>query len=262
MVSGVLRLNTKINRHFVINRFFEPKCDKNFFLLYSNSRNYSSTWKNNNNNLYNKALFQKKNTNNVSHQLYYTSNKSLLTTINNNNNNNNNNDIINNLNNVKTSEERLNEAINKINETQYEEAIKLLEEDIAINKESTDVKVFFSLGYAYQQLGNFNLSIEYYNKALNNKNVTDLNNIDKSKLYNYLGVCLRNIKRYEESLLAFSDAIKLNPNDSLFYGNKGVTYDYLQEPEKAMECYEKSFELDSANPPDYIMDLEETPFTD
>ena len=143
--------------------------------------------------------------------------------------------------NPETSE-RIEDGLKKISERKYEEAIKVLKDEIKSNDGSE--KAFSLVAYCYQQLEDFDSAIEYYIKALNL-------NKKSPTLYNNIGVCFRKVERFEEAIEAFTIASKIEPNQSSIYENKGVTYDYLNNHEKAVESYNKSIELEPSNPSIY-----------
>ncbi len=57
------------------------------------------------------------------------------------------------------------------------------------------------------------------------------------------GNALHNLKRYEESIAAYEQAIRLDPNYALAYYNKGYVLDKLTRSKEAQQCYEKARQL-------------------
>ncbi len=62
--------------------------------------------------------------------------------------------------------------------------------------------------------------------------------------YNGRGIALGELKRYEEALAAFDQAIRLAPNYIGAYYNKGVTLRNLQRYEEALAAYDQAIRLD------------------
>lgn len=58
---------------------------------------------------------------------------------------------------------------------------------------------------------------------------------------------MRKQKRYNESLACYDTAINLNPNDAVFFCNKGTSLHNLEKYEEAIICFNKAIELN----PDY-----------
>nr|HET6901226.1 tetratricopeptide repeat protein [Ktedonobacteraceae bacterium] len=58
------------------------------------------------------------------------------------------------------------------------------------------------------------------------------------------GYALDELKRYEEAIVAFDQAIRLDPNDVLAYNNKGLVLNNLKRYEEAIAAYEQAIRLD------------------
>src|SRR6266704_1925567 len=61
-----------------------------------------------------------------------------------------------------------------------------------------------------------------------------------------------NTKRYKEALLAFEQAIQLDPNDAVIYFNKGDALDELERYEEALVAYKRAIRLDPNNADAYF----------
>jgi Flp pilus assembly protein TadD len=57
------------------------------------------------------------------------------------------------------------------------------------------------------------------------------------------GSALNDLKRYEEAIAAFDQAIRLNPNDATFYYGKGIALNDLNRYEEAKQVFEKAHQL-------------------
>jgi superkiller protein 3 len=61
--------------------------------------------------------------------------------------------------------------------------------------------------------------------------------------YNNLGIALRKLKRYEEAVVAYEQALRLNPNYDTAYNNLGYALDELKRYEEAVVAYEQALRL-------------------
>ncbi|WND01385.1 putative 2OG-Fe(II) oxygenase [Temperatibacter marinus] len=55
----------------------------------------------------------------------------------------------------------------------------------------------------------------------------------------YHGISLKELKRFEESVEAYDQALKIKPNDKVALHNKGVSLRLHQKPKEALACYQK-----------------------
>jgi tetratricopeptide (TPR) repeat protein len=62
-------------------------------------------------------------------------------------------------------------------------------------------------------------------------------------VYNNKGKTLNELKRYEEALTAYKQAIRLDPNLAYVYNNKGKTLNELKRYEEALAAYEQAIRL-------------------
>src|SRR5260221_254213 len=58
------------------------------------------------------------------------------------------------------------------------------------------------------------------------------------------GNALNGLKRYEEALAAYEQAIRLDPNDADYYHTKGIALNDLKRNEEALAAYEQAIRLD------------------
>lgn len=81
-------------------------------------------------------------------------------------------------------------------------------------------------------------------KAINDAIARNGNN---AAAYNQLGIVYRKLGRFKEADEAYTRAVQIDPNYALAYLNLGVLCDlYLQEPERALEAYERYLSLASS----------------
>jgi tetratricopeptide (TPR) repeat protein len=72
-------------------------------------------------------------------------------------------------------------------------------------------------------------------------------NGNNAAAYNQLGIVYRKLGRFKEADEAYSRAVQIDPNYALAYLNLGVLCDlYLNEPERALEAYERYLSVASA----------------
>ncbi|HEY0682432.1 MAG TPA: tetratricopeptide repeat protein [Steroidobacter sp.] len=71
-------------------------------------------------------------------------------------------------------------------------------------------------------------------------------NGNNAAAYNQLGIVYRKLGRFKEADEAYTRAVQVDPNYALAYLNLGVLCDlYLQEPQRALEAYERYLSLAS-----------------
>ena len=71
-----------------------------------------------------------------------------------------------------------------------------------------------------------------------------LNKIKNKKIYYNLGICLYNLKKYDEAIIIFKKVILLDPSFKDTYNNMGICYKNLKQYDKAIEHYKKAIDLD------------------
>lgn len=64
------------------------------------------------------------------------------------------------------------------------------------------------------------------------------------KYYIYLGISLKELKRFEEAVAAYDQALRIKPGDTVALHNKGVALRMYQHPNEALECYQQIKEGD------------------
>ncbi|MBL8269187.1 tetratricopeptide repeat protein [Steroidobacter sp.] len=69
-------------------------------------------------------------------------------------------------------------------------------------------------------------------------------NANNAAAFNQLGIVYRKLGRFKEADEAYTRAVQIDPNYALAYLNLGVLCDlYLQEPQRALEAYERYLQL-------------------
>ena len=73
--------------------------------------------------------------------------------------------------------------------------------------------------------------------------------LDSNNAYAYInkGIILRNLNRYEEAFDAYEQATYLDPNNAAAYNNKGIVLLHLNDNEEALAAFEQAIRLDPNN---------------
>ncbi|MDQ7062715.1 MAG: tetratricopeptide repeat protein [candidate division KSB1 bacterium] len=106
----------------------------------------------------------------------------------------------------------------------------------AAAKERLDEKQLeaaFAEAYKAYLFGDYQLAIELYRKYLEHKPKDDY-------VWFALGESFLRKGQPKEAAAAFKQAIKVSPNKALYHKQLAVAYDYLELPEKAIECAEQA----------------------
>ena len=117
-------------------------------------------------------------------------------------------------------------------------ALKLYIE--VLSSQKSNPKLFFLIGTAYLQIGNFREAVNYFNKTI----TLDPNNLGA---YNNLGAAFQNLKQYNEGVKIYKKLISINPNFSDGYNNLGNCLIHLNKYERAIENFNKTVELNPDN---------------
>ena len=67
---------------------------------------------------------------------------------------------------------------------------------------------------------------------------------NNSIYYNNRGRAYRELENYEEAIKDYNEAIELDPNNSIYYNNRGRAYRELENYEEAIKDYKKAIELE------------------
>lgn len=72
-------------------------------------------------------------------------------------------------------------------------------------------------------------------------------NANNAQAFNQLGIASRKLGRFKDADSAYQRAVQIDPNYAIAYLNLGVLCDlYLQQPERALEAYERYLALAGA----------------
>ena len=125
------------------------------------------------------------------------------------------------------------------------------------------------MGLSYKAIGDFEQAMKCYEEAIkikpdffrawfNKANLLDDMNktedainaweetkkiVETEDVWNNLGHCLFKIKKYDEALHAFEQAIRLNPNSAQAWTNKGATLTAMNKFNEAVECFKEALRI-------------------
>ncbi|MBW1898717.1 MAG: YcaO-like family protein, partial [Deltaproteobacteria bacterium] len=105
----------------------------------------------------------------------------------------------------------------------------------------------FYLGYSLLSKGNPETALEYFRKAL------DLNPTkqDTPSIYSYMGVCLKDMGKYEKGLEVLSKGEALDNQRTDIYNLMGFCNFKLKKHEEAIRCFKQVLELNPGSAIDY-----------
>ena len=121
----------------------------------------------------------------------------------------------------------------------FQDALNAIE--VLIEDNPNDALLFNIRGASYAGLGELNLAIKNYEKAI------DLNSGYSKAHFNLAGV-LHELDKYHDSVLSYQNAIDLEPDYAEAHNNLGNVLKEIGQLDKAIESYEKAVALK----PNYI----------
>lgn len=132
--------------------------------------------------------------------------------------------------NVKLSEQKINEAIKLCDKGKFQEALPICKE--AMKLDSNNYKSYEVLGWIYNGLGNHNEAISVLNKCLKI-------NSKSGVAYERLAWSYRGLKDYNRALNYCDKAIEVQPNWIWTYSIRGHIYYDLKNYSKAIADFDK-----------------------
>ena len=125
-----------------------------------------------------------------------------------------------------------------MNESKYEDAIKLYDQVLRIDP--TSVEALNGNGLAFNRLGRYEEAITWFDNALKIEPTS-------AQVLNNKGISLSNLDKFEEAITWFDKAIKIDPNfvDALY--NKGGALAELGKYDEAAMWTNKALEIDKTN---------------
>jgi len=105
---------------------------------------------------------------------------------------------------------------------------------------ATNYDLFINTGDVLAALGRPEEAIVDYDRA-----ISHLSEPDKLKVaWNNKGLVFASLKKYDEAIKCYEEAIKIDPKLKETWYNKGLAYAYKREHKIAIACYSKALELD------------------
>jgi len=95
---------------------------------------------------------------------------------------------------------------------------------------------YIDLADEYQKIGNYDLAIENYHKAINKEP-------ENAKIYNALAICYYCKKDYESAIMIYEEAVKIRPDYAMAFNNLGLIYSDIRKYDKSIENYLKAIEI-------------------
>jgi len=105
----------------------------------------------------------------------------------------------------------------------------------------------FYIGLSFLNMGETESALDYFNKTLALK--PDEQEI--ASIYSYMGVCLKELGKYDEALNMLKEGEKFDRERTDIYNLMGFCYFKLKEYEMAIKCFKKNIRLDPGSAIDY-----------
>lgn len=139
---------------------------------------------------------------------------------------------------MHTEQKNIENAINLINKSKFEDAINLLE--FETKKNSQDFRAYYLLGTCYLEVKNLDLAEKNLKYSVN------LNNKMSSSIHN-LGIVLSLRKKFSEATKYFLKALELDPNNIETLIELGRNYELSKNFIDAEHAYKKAIKLETNN---------------
>ncbi len=134
---------------------------------------------------------------------------------------------------------QLRRAFTAMEEERFEDAAKRLER--ACELEPENAVIYFNLGVAYTFLKKDDKALQTFQTCV------DIDPKAAEAYYNMGQIYLLQKKDFSRALSCFSRAASVRPDYIGAHHQKGKAYELLGYPEKALECWERTIELDPDN---------------
>ena len=105
----------------------------------------------------------------------------------------------------------------------------------------------FYIGLSLVNMGDIEEALDYFHQALTLK--PDEQEI--ASIYSYMGVCLKDLGRYDEALNMLKEGEKFDGERTDIYNLMGFCYFKLKKHEMAIKCFKKNIDLDPGSAIDY-----------
>ena len=101
----------------------------------------------------------------------------------------------------------------------------------------------FRLGHAFAKLGYTELAVELLRLALS-PDPSEQNPMYREDIHYHIGALLLKLKKYEEAIREFENALSINPKDPRVHNDLGVIYKECNHLQKAEWHYKNAIEID------------------
>jgi len=122
---------------------------------------------------------------------------------------------------------------------EYEEAIVALDKDLEINKKSYET--FFLLGKILYEIKKYEESLEYLNRASEERNIQHLRNTQKIDQ-------MKNVHKFEEAIKYSDKVYQEKALDHTYWHQKGVVLFHLKKFNEASSSFKIALETSQQNP--------------
>ena len=136
--------------------------------------------------------------------------------------------------------EAYDKALYFIDKREYKKALPYLEIAIKTDISSLKARVYFSMGYCYENLEFYVKAIDAYKQAIH----LDPNNPNNNLAYYSSGRIYALLGLYKDALEEFKQAIRIDPEYVDAYNLLGVTYVQLDLYKDAIESYKQAIRID------------------
>jgi tetratricopeptide (TPR) repeat protein len=138
-----------------------------------------------------------------------------------------------------TAKDYLAKANAHFNKQEYKQAIEDYNQAIKINPNLAIA--YCNIGSVHNLQNNYQKAIDYFNKAL--QATGDWGNGELALCYSKRGLAYFELKKYEQALADYNQAISLYPNLAAAYYGRGKFYHYFKKYEQALADYNQAFSL-------------------
>ncbi|WP_160114652.1 CHAT domain-containing protein [Aquimarina sp. AU474] len=130
-----------------------------------------------------------------------------------------------------------------------------------IDQKKRRIEIYNGYGNTYDELGQFNKAISYYNKALTlSLNLEKINKSHVSQIYNNLGYIHSRIKKHDIAYKYYQEALRYDKYRTSVYDNLGDYYVFKKDFNEALIHYQKAINHTIKNGENY--DYQELPSLD
>jgi tetratricopeptide (TPR) repeat protein len=158
----------------------------------------------------------------------------------------------------------------KVDRAEYQEAIKLYEKALEIDRTTLPPHHFSlaasynNIGMVYRKMGDYSKALSYYLKDLEiSEKTLPPNHPDLGGSYNNIGALYYNMDDYSKALSNYEKAVEIrqislppnHPDLGGSYNNIGVVYRQMGDYSKALSYYQKSLEIQQQSLPPNHPDL-------